>query len=125
MPRSCKLPVAVLVAALVAVGLAHALLAPARSGAQSEGDLRNRADRARAQERGLAGDVARLGVLVTKLDRDIAVIEQRRADVQAQLDADRAKLATLREELRADPRPPPRVRGGRAPPGGAPAHPPA
>ena len=102
MNRPCKLSVAVVAAALVAVALA--LVGPALSGAQSEGDLRNRADRARAQEQGLSGDVARLGRLVAKLDNDIAVIERRRAAVQAQLDADRAKLATLREELRAERR---------------------
>jgi septal ring factor EnvC (AmiA/AmiB activator) len=102
MNRPCKLSVAVVAAALVAVALA--LVGPALSGAQSEGDLRNRADRARAREQGLSGDVARLGRLVAKLDNDIAVIERRRAEVQAQLDADRAKLATLREELRAERR---------------------
>jgi len=102
MNRPCKLSVAAVAAALVAVALA--LVGPALSGAQSEGDLRNRADQARAREQGLAGDVARLGRLVAKLDNDIAVIERRRAEVQAQLDADRAKLATLREELRAERR---------------------
>jgi septal ring factor EnvC (AmiA/AmiB activator) len=100
MPRSCKL--SVVAVALVAVALA--LVVPALSGAQSENDLRSRADRARAREQGLAGDVARLGRLVSKLDGDIAVIEQRRAEVQAQLDADRVKLATLREQLRAERR---------------------
>jgi septal ring factor EnvC (AmiA/AmiB activator) len=102
MNRPCKLSVAVVAAALLAVALA--LIGPALSGAQSEGDLRNRADQARAREQGLSGDVARLGRLVAKLDNDIAVIERRRAEVQAQLDADRAKLATLREELRAERR---------------------
>src|SRR3954452_5086372 len=100
MSRSCKLSVAAV--ALAAVALA--LVVPALSGAQSESDLRSRADRARARERGLAGDVARLGALVAKLDGDIAVIERRRAEVQAQLDADRVKLATLREDLRAERR---------------------
>jgi septal ring factor EnvC (AmiA/AmiB activator) len=100
MSRSCKL--SVVAAALVAVALA--LVVPALSGAQSENDLRSRADRARAREQGLAGDVARLGRLVSKLDGDIAVIERRRAEVQAQLDADRIKLATLRQELRAERR---------------------
>ena len=102
MNRPCKLSVAVVAAALLAVALA--LIGPALSGAQSEGDLRNRADRARAREQGLSGDVARLGRLVNKLDNDIAVIERRRAEVQVQLDADRARLATLREELRAERR---------------------
>src|SRR3954449_7769566 len=100
MSRSCKLSVAAVALAAVALALA----VPALSGAQSESDLRSRADRARARERGLSGEVARLGALVNKLDNDIAVIERRRAEVQAQLDADRAKLASLREELRAERR---------------------
>src|SRR4051794_31589564 len=100
MSRSCKLSVAAV--ALAAIALA--LVVPALSGAQSENDLRSRADRARAREQGLAGDVARLGTLVAKLDGDIAVIERRRAEVQAQLDSDRVKLGTLREELRAERR---------------------
>src|SRR3954453_17928009 len=100
MSRTCKL--SLIAASLVAVAVAPAV--PALSGAQSENDLRSRADRARARERGLTGEVARLGALVDKLDNDIAVIERRRAEVQAQLDADRIKLGTLREELRAERR---------------------
>jgi septal ring factor EnvC (AmiA/AmiB activator) len=99
MPRSCAC-LTVLVLAVVA----SALVVPALSGAQSEGDLRSRADRARAREQALAGDVARLGRLVTKLDADIAVIERRRGEVQSQLDADRVRLAALRERLRAERR---------------------
>src|SRR3954464_2475082 len=102
MPRSCKLSAAA--AALVAIAIAAALVVPSFSGAPSEDHRRSRADRARARERGLTGEVARLGALVTKLDGDIAVIERRRAEVQAQLDADRVKLGTLREELRAERR---------------------
>jgi septal ring factor EnvC (AmiA/AmiB activator) len=100
MPPSCKIPVG----AVALIALAFVLVAPALSGAQSEGDLRNRADQARARERGLAGDVARLGALVGKLSNDIAVIERRRGEVQAQLNGDRAKLAALREQLRAQRR---------------------
>ena len=111
MNRPCTFSAAALVVAAVAAAVAFALVAPALSGAQSEGDLRNRADRARAREQGLAGDVARLGRLVGKLDGDIAIIERRRAEVQAQLDQDRAKLATLREELRAQRRRVVRLRG--------------
>src|SRR3954464_7552845 len=102
MPRSCKLSAAA--AALVAIAIAAALVVPSFSGAPSEDHRRSRADRARARERGLAGDVARLGALVAKLDGDIAVIERRRAEVQAQLNVDRAKLAALREQLRAQRR---------------------
>src|SRR4051794_40201307 len=99
MSRSCKLSVVI-----ASVGVALALVVPALSGAQSENDLRSRADRARAREQGLAGDVARLGGLVSTLDGDIAVIERRRAEVQAELDADRVRLASLREKLRAERR---------------------
>src|SRR3954453_18219859 len=100
MSRSCKLSVV----AVAVVAVALALVVPELSGAQSENDLRSRAARARAREQGLAGEVAPLGRLVSKLDGDIAVIERRRAEVQAQLDADRVKLATLRENLRAERR---------------------
>src|SRR4051812_16330482 len=100
MSRTCKLS---LIAASLVAG-ADALAVPALSGAQSENGPRSRAARARARERGRSGEVARLGALVDKLDNDIAVIERRRAEVQAQLDADRVRLATLREELRGERR---------------------
>jgi peptidoglycan hydrolase CwlO-like protein len=100
MNRACKL--AVIVAVAAAIG--GALIVPALSGAQSEDSLRNQAGQERARERGLSGDVARLGALVGKLDHDIGVIEARRAEVQAQLNADRAKLAAIREQLRAQRR---------------------
>jgi septal ring factor EnvC (AmiA/AmiB activator) len=81
-----------------------ALAAPALSGAQSENQLRSRADRARAHEHALASGVARLGRLIARLDGDIAVIERRRAEVQAQLDSDVQQLATIRGELRGQRR---------------------
>jgi septal ring factor EnvC (AmiA/AmiB activator) len=105
------LPPPAVVAALLAVAAACALLAPALSGAQSEGELRNRAGQARARERALAGDVARLGRLIARLDGDIAVIERRRAEVQAQLDADRLRLAAIRRDLRGQRRRVVRLRG--------------
>jgi septal ring factor EnvC (AmiA/AmiB activator) len=104
MDRSIQPTARAAIAAILATAAASALIAPALSGAQSEGELRNRAGQARARERALAGDVARLGRLIARLDGDIAVIERRRAEVQAQLDADRVRLATIREELRAQRR---------------------
>jgi septal ring factor EnvC (AmiA/AmiB activator) len=100
MSRACKHALIVVVVA----AFGGALIVPALSGAQSEDSLRNQAGQERARERGLASDVARLGALVNKLDHDIGVIEARRAEVQAQLNADRIKLATLREQLRAQRR---------------------
>jgi hypothetical protein len=66
--------------------------------------LKQRAGQARARERSLAADVARLDSLVRRLNADLAVIERRRAEVQAELDADRIRLATIREDLRAERR---------------------
>src|SRR3954447_25975634 len=95
MTRACKL--ALVAAALAAV--AAALLAPALSGAQSENDLRNRAGQARARERGLAGDVARLGALVPNLDGDTSLIKRRCGYLRPQSAAGRVGLATLGEHL--------------------------
>src|SRR4051812_16129569 len=107
MPRQRRFPPPVAraaVAATLAAALGGVLLAPALSDAQSEGQLKNRAGQARARERALAGDVARLGRLVARLDGDLAVIERRRSEGQAELDADRVKLASIREDLRAQRR---------------------
>jgi peptidoglycan hydrolase CwlO-like protein len=89
-------------AALAALG--WGLAAPGLSGAQSENQLRSRADRARDRESTLGAGVARLGRLIARLDGDIAVIGRRRAEVQAQLDSDVQQLATIREDLRAQRR---------------------
>jgi septal ring factor EnvC (AmiA/AmiB activator) len=92
------------IAVIALAALAGALVAPALSGAQSEGTLRSRADRAKAREGELAGDVARLSRLVGRLDGDLAVIGRRRAEVQAELDADLRRLAAVRDELRGQRR---------------------
>jgi septal ring factor EnvC (AmiA/AmiB activator) len=99
------------IAAIALAALGCALIVPALSGAQSEGTLRSRADRAKAREGALAADVARLGQLIARLDRDLAVIGRRRAEVQAELDADRARLAVIREDLRGQRRRVVRLRG--------------
>jgi len=104
MDRSIPPPARAAIAAILAAAAACALIPPALSGAQSEGELRDRAGQARARERALASDVARLGGLIARLDGDIAVIERRRGEVQAELDADRVELATIREDLRAQRR---------------------
>jgi septal ring factor EnvC (AmiA/AmiB activator) len=100
LPRAAILTIAL--TALAAVGCG--LVAPSLSGAQSENELRSRAQRARDRESALAAGVARLGRLIARLDGDIAVIERRRAEVQAELDADVQQLATIRGQLRAQRR---------------------
>ncbi len=97
--RSQLLPRAV--AATLAVAGAACLLGPiAPTGAQSQGELESRADRARSREQSLAGDVARLGRIVAQLDRELAVVGRRKAEVEAELAADQARLDAVRARLR-------------------------
>jgi septal ring factor EnvC (AmiA/AmiB activator) len=93
------------VVAALAVAAGASVLGPAAlSGAQDGGDLESRADRARSREQSLAGDVARLGRLVGRLNEDLAVVANRKAEVQAELDADQVRLDRIRHELRAERR---------------------
>jgi peptidoglycan hydrolase CwlO-like protein len=75
---------------------------PAPAPAQSESSLRNRIERGRERERALSGAVARLGALVTRTGREIAIVQGRLDDVQADLVAAQARLARTRAELRAE-----------------------
>src|SRR4051794_31962301 len=102
--RSAGLVVAVL-------ALWAALPLPAVS--QDESTLRNKIDQSRAREQQLQGAVARLGDLLGRTQREIAVVRGRLAEVEADLEAakagraatqarlrtERAKLARLRERL--------------------------
>jgi len=72
------------------------------SGDVTPGALRRQADQARARERSLSADVARLGRAAAALERQLAVLERRRAQVQADLAADRARLAVVQAELRSE-----------------------
>jgi septal ring factor EnvC (AmiA/AmiB activator) len=87
--------------ALSAFALAFACAVPA-AGDVGAGELRQRAADARARERSLSSDVARLGSAAARLQRQVGVLERRGADVQADLDADRARLATVQAALRAE-----------------------
>jgi len=86
------------IACLLALATAPALVAQA----QDPGDLRERERRAADRERALQGDVGRLDALVARVARQVAVLERRRAEVQADLDRDRARLAAVRASLRAE-----------------------
>jgi peptidoglycan hydrolase CwlO-like protein len=65
------------------------------------GSLRSQAQRQRAREQSLAGGVARLGLAIGRLERQITTLQNRQADVQADLDADQAKLDRVQNALRA------------------------
>jgi peptidoglycan hydrolase CwlO-like protein len=90
-----------LLAALVPVALALALWAvlPLSSGAQSAGDLQQRIDGKRSTEQKLSADAATFGRIAARLERAIAIIERKRAAVQAQLDANQRKLERIKTDL--------------------------
>ena len=89
--------------AVLAGALALALAVPGAGRAEPGlGELRSQADSRRARERSLAADVARLDALMARLQRQLDVLERRRAEVQAELDRDRARLAALQARLRAE-----------------------
>jgi peptidoglycan hydrolase CwlO-like protein len=64
------------------------------------GSLRSQAQRQRARERSLSGEVAGLGLMIGRLERQIAILQNRQAAVQADLDADQAKLDRVQDALR-------------------------
>jgi septal ring factor EnvC (AmiA/AmiB activator) len=86
-------------AALLAVLLVWAL-APAPAAGQSESSLRDRIERGRERERALSGAVARLGTLVERAGREVAIVQGRLAAVEADLAAAETVLASTRERLR-------------------------
>jgi peptidoglycan hydrolase CwlO-like protein len=89
--------------AVLAGALVLALAAPGAGRAEpGVGELRSQADSRLARERSLAADVARLDALMARLQRQLDILERRRAEVQAELDADRARLFALQARLRAE-----------------------
>jgi len=101
--RPRPLPLVAVATAVAGAAVALWLFSPVPSGAQEDlGSLRSRADQQRAREQALSGDVARLGALVSRLERQLALLATRSAQVQAQLAADEAKLARLQAALRAE-----------------------
>ena len=71
----------------------------AGAAAQSESSLRDRIGGGKARETTLAGAVARLGALERAAARDVAVLEARVGDVQAQLAAAQARAAATEVRL--------------------------
>ena len=102
-PRSRVLPA---LAALLAVGLAAAcavtLLAPHPARGASEGSLRSKIDSGKARERALASAAARLGRLERASAKEVAIIEGRLADAQAELTASQARLGATQAKLAAE-----------------------
>jgi peptidoglycan hydrolase CwlO-like protein len=69
---------------------------------QDEGTLRERIERSQAREQQLSGAVARLGELLGRTQREIAIVQGRLAEVQADLAAARARLAATQARLRSE-----------------------
>ena len=70
--------------------------------AEDQDALRDRIESTRDRERALSGDVARLGALAAKVERQLGALQRRVAEVQAELARDEAQLAELRVDLRAE-----------------------
>jgi peptidoglycan hydrolase CwlO-like protein len=75
---------------------------PAGAPGQSESSLRERIERGRERERALSGAVARLGALITRTAREVAIVQGKLDAVEADLVAARERLATTQAELRAE-----------------------
>jgi peptidoglycan hydrolase CwlO-like protein len=87
--------------AILAATCATAALPPAAS-AQSESSLRDRIEHGRERERALSGAVARLGDLVDRTAREIAIVQGRLDEVEGDLLAARGRLARTQAELRSE-----------------------
>jgi septal ring factor EnvC (AmiA/AmiB activator) len=72
---------------------------PVPATSQDESTLRNRIERSKAREQQLSGAVSRLSELVTRTEREIAVVQGRLTEVEADLATARARLAATRAEL--------------------------
>jgi peptidoglycan hydrolase CwlO-like protein len=83
----------------VALALGLWAVLPLSSGAQSAGDLQQRIDGKRSTEQKLSADAATFGRIAARLERAIAIIERKRAAVQAQLDANQRKLERIKADL--------------------------
>src|SRR2546423_7882941 len=87
-------------AAILAVPVAlWAVLPTSPSAAPDAGTLQGQIDSARSREHSLSADAAGFGALADQLAGDIAVLEKRQAEVQAELAAKRDELARTRDQL--------------------------
>ena len=80
--------------------IAGAVALPVLAQSSDPGALRRQADAARSREQALGGEVAALGRAAGGLSRQLALLEQRRAQVQADLGGDQARLAQVQSDLR-------------------------
>jgi peptidoglycan hydrolase CwlO-like protein len=99
-PRHLRLILVGLLPAVAALVLWSAL--PVGSGAQSAGDLQQRIDSKRSAEQRLSADAATFAQIADRLARQVALIERRRAQVQAELNANEGKLEAIKADLRRE-----------------------
>ncbi|HWH95118.1 MAG TPA: hypothetical protein VNT03_14755, partial [Baekduia sp.] len=93
-----------LFAALLAAVLAAACLVtlPHAARGASESTLRSRIDSGKTRERALSSAAAHLARLERASAKEVAIIERRLADAQAELNASQARLATTQVRLAAE-----------------------
>jgi hypothetical protein len=91
--------------ALLVCGLAAAwALVPREARGAGEGALRSKIHAGRARERALVSAAAHLARLERQSAREVAIIERRLGDAQAQLDAAQARLAATQTRLAGERR---------------------
>ena len=95
-----------MLAALLAAGLAAAWLValPHAARGANEGSLRSTIHSGKARERALSSAAAHLARLERASAKEVAIIEGRLADAQAELDASQARLTATQTELAAERR---------------------
>src|SRR5437588_8245139 len=101
-PRTSVL-IRIVAAVAVVVGfLAVAAVRPPRSGADSLGQLNDQLNHEQARQQSLSSSIASLNHLISGLDGQIALVQQREAAVQQELAQDQVTLSRVRNELAAE-----------------------
>jgi septal ring factor EnvC (AmiA/AmiB activator) len=101
LPRRTALILAAVTAAAVGL-LAWAALDPARSGADTLGDLSGQLNHEQAHQQSLSSSIVSLDHLISGLNRQIALVQSREAAVHQQLEQDQAALSRVQYELAAE-----------------------
>jgi septal ring factor EnvC (AmiA/AmiB activator) len=89
-------------AGAVIVALTAAVLRPSRSGADTLGQLSGQLNHEQARQQSLSSSIASLDHLISRLTRQIALVQSREAAVHQELEQDQAALARVHYELAAE-----------------------
>src|SRR3954468_5311721 len=98
LPHAARFLIPLALAAAVPLLLWLAL--PMLSGAASQDELQGRIDSQRSRESSLSDQISELSQHINTLAHSISVLEQRQAEVQADLDDNLAELDRIQTDLR-------------------------